>query len=68
MTDKDAEILEPLQPYIWKGKPHLPGYTGRVACYGRRGPVVFILTIDHDGQAEVSLSKYNPNKRPGRRA
>lgn len=62
MTDTD--ILSVLTPFSWTNqKPVLPGFTGAKAIMGRRGPVVFIATEDHDGQIEISLSQYIPGKR-----
>lgn len=56
------DIIEPLRNLAHDAAPHLPGFTGKTALSGARGPVRFILTEDHDGQIELSLSLPGPKK------
>lgn len=49
--------LSGLDPFCYDGPPPLPGFRGRAARAGRRGPVGFIYTVDHDGQVDLSLAR-----------
>jgi hypothetical protein len=59
-------VMKVLENYAWDQQPNLPGFSGRSCLSGRRGPVVFVATEDHDGQIEISLAKFDPKKRPGK--
>ena len=57
MTQEElAELLHPLEKYLAPTPPHLPGFDGFAAVHGLMGLTNFIITVDHDGHVEVSLS------------
>lgn len=54
--------LTALDRYVDPTPPFLPGFSGKASASGKRGPCVFIYTVDHDGQVEISLAL--PGRRP----
>lgn len=56
--------LSPLDRFCYAEPPRLPGYSGQAARAGRRGPVRFIYTVDHDGQVELSLLRLATKAQP----
>jgi len=48
--------LQPLLKFVDEDAPVLPGYRGAEAIAGRWRGLMFIVTRDHDGQIEASLS------------
>lgn len=57
------DIIATLRCYSWSTTPPMPGFNGRLAMWGKRGPIRFIVSEDHSGQIELSLSLAGP-KRP----
>lgn len=56
--------LSPLDAFCYEAAPYLPGFSGLAARAGRRGPVGFIYTVDHDGQVELSLARLGSTRPP----
>ena len=48
--------IQPLMKFAGPS-PILPGYTGSEAIAGEWRGLAFIVTVDHDGQIEASLSR-----------
>lgn len=62
-----ADLLRPLERHLDEDPPTLPGFTGFAAVSGARGPVQFIITVDHDGYVGCSLAKRKSAKGPSER-
>lgn len=57
--------LTPLDPFCCATLPApLRAFSGRAVACGRRGPVEFIYTVDHDGQVELSLARPGEARKP----
>lgn len=58
--------MQPLLEFVDEDAPVLPGYTGAKAISGEWRGLAFLITVDHDGQVEASLSRTDKLRvRPG---
>lgn len=59
---KLTDFMERLRRLASDTPPMLPGFTGAEAMQGEKGAVRFIVTRDHDGRIELSLSLPGPRR------